>query len=139
MKKKIVIGSILTVIILMILPSVSAVEFNTAVESNKAQILEQIRSMNIDELREKIKNLGLQELKEKLKNIGSNERMQLLQSFIKSSDTKNGIFGNIIKLIYIFVMSFITWVLYIPYMLRTYHMIIPFWLFVILWIATLLA
>ena len=60
MKKKIVIGSILTVIILMILPSVSAVEFNTAVESKKAQILEQIRSMNIDELREKIKNVGLQ-------------------------------------------------------------------------------
>ena len=58
MKKKIIIGSLLTVIILMILPSVSAVEFNTAVESNKAQILEQIKNIDFRELKEKLKNIA---------------------------------------------------------------------------------
>ena len=49
MKTKIVIGCIAAVFLLMMLPSVSAVEFNTTVESNRSQILEQIRSMDINE------------------------------------------------------------------------------------------
>ncbi|MCX6664651.1 MAG: hypothetical protein NT038_01115 [Euryarchaeota archaeon] len=95
MKRITLIGiSIVAVFVLLMTPSISAVQYNTAVESNKAQILEQIRSMNVDELREKIKNLDLQEVKEKLKNIDSNERMQLLQTFIKSSSNKSEISGN---------------------------------------------
>ena len=79
MKRINIIGlSIVAVFVLLMTPSISAVQYNTAVESNKAQILQQMQSMNIDELREKIKNLDFQELKEKLKNIGSNERIQLL-------------------------------------------------------------
>ena len=65
MKKKIIFGSLLAVFVLMVLPSVSAVEFNTAVETNKSQILKQLQDMTVDEFREKIKTLDIKELEEK--------------------------------------------------------------------------
>ncbi len=160
MKRITLIGiSIVAVFVLLMTPSISAVQYNTAVESNKAQILEQMRSMNIDELREKIKNVDIQELKEKIKNIDGNEKKQLLQSFIKSSDSKSGTFDDIIyKILVIFLFFcylvlnlpimllsggvipvisgfftlFYLWVLSIPTMLLKYHIYLPFWVFVTL-------
>jgi hypothetical protein len=114
MKRINIIGvSIAAVFVLLMTPSISAVQYNTAVESNKAQILEQIRSMNVDELREKIKNLDLQEVKEKLKNIDSNERLQLLQTFIKSSSNKSGISGNFLLPLFGVILFSIPFLLYI--------------------------
>ena len=69
MRKKIVFGSLFAVFMLMMLPSIPAVEFNTVVESNRSQIIEQIRNMNIDEFRERIRDLDIEELKEKIKTI----------------------------------------------------------------------
>ena len=66
MKKKIVIGSLLAFFILMMLPSVSAVEFNTAVESNKPQLLEQIKEMDIAKIKEKIRDINIKELKDEI-------------------------------------------------------------------------
>ena len=55
MKKKIVIGSPLAVFILVMLPSISAVEFNAVIEANRSQLLEQMQSVDLDELMEKVK------------------------------------------------------------------------------------
>lgn len=51
MRKKIIIGSLLVALIMMLLPSVPAVEFNTAEEIYKSHILEQIKNMDIEELK----------------------------------------------------------------------------------------
>jgi len=56
MDKKIVFGSISAVFILMMLSSVSAAEFNTAVETNRSQILEMVQNTDIEELKVKIKD-----------------------------------------------------------------------------------
>jgi hypothetical protein len=140
MKKKIIIGSIFTVLTLMILPLVSAVEYNTAVESMKQQIAEQIKNIdtlfpsvgNAQKIRTSIKDV----ISEILSKTSTKERMPSLQSIIKSSYTKSGFFGNIIHLIYGFIVLFVLWVANIPYMLIHFHIIIPFWLFILLiWAA----
>lgn len=56
MKTKIVIGSILAFCILMMLPSISAVEFNTVVEANKSKLVEKIQSADIEELKDILKD-----------------------------------------------------------------------------------
>ena len=53
MKKKIIIGSLLSVFILMMLPSASSLQFNTASETNKSRLLEKTKNIDIRELIEK--------------------------------------------------------------------------------------
>ena len=57
MKKKIVIGSILAIIVLMMVPSISAIQYISAVEKNTTQTIEQIKKIDIDELKEKLKTI----------------------------------------------------------------------------------
>ena len=57
---------------LMILPSVPAVEYNTAIESNKSALFEKIQNMDIKELKEKIKNIDIEKLKDKFKDGNGN-------------------------------------------------------------------
>lgn len=56
MKRKLIIGSLLAIFILFMLPTIPAVEYNTAVEINRSNLLEKIESMGIkdEESREKI-------------------------------------------------------------------------------------
>jgi len=68
MKIKIAIGCIVAVFILLMVPSISAVEYNSAVETNRSQILQQLRSMTVNELNEKFEIL-----KEKIKSLGIKE------------------------------------------------------------------
>ena len=46
---------------MLMLPTISAVEFNTAIESNNFQILERIQNINNDEIEEKTRNNRLGE------------------------------------------------------------------------------
>ena len=46
MKKKIVLGSILAVFLLMMLPTITAVEYNTAVETNKSPLFKMLFASN---------------------------------------------------------------------------------------------
>ncbi len=71
MKKKIIFGSLLAVFLMMMLPAVPAVEYNTAIEVNEAYLLEEIQNMSIDELKEKILNMNVEdeELKELQKQL----------------------------------------------------------------------
>ena len=46
MNKRIVIGSLLAVFMLVMLPSISAIEFNTVVETNKSRFLEELEKID---------------------------------------------------------------------------------------------
>ena len=60
MKRKIIFGSLLAVFLMMMLPSVPAVEYNTTVEANESRIL--------DELKVKIQSIDIKSFKEELKD-----------------------------------------------------------------------
>ena len=76
MKTKIVIGCILTVCILMMVPSISAVQYTTVVETNRSQILQQLQSMTVNQLREKFEIL-----KEKIKSQGNKGKISQTNLF----------------------------------------------------------
>ena len=71
MRKKMIFVSLLAVFLMMMLPAVPAVEYNTAIEVNEARLLEEIQNMSIDELKEKILNMNVEdeELKELQKQL----------------------------------------------------------------------
>ena len=58
MKTKIVIGSLLAVFLLMMIPSISAIEYNTFVETKNSILLEKIENLDI-------KGLDIEEIREK--------------------------------------------------------------------------
>ena len=68
MNKKIIFGSLLAVFVIMMLPSVPAVEYNTAVEANESLILDELRNINLEELKIKIQNMDVNNLKKELKD-----------------------------------------------------------------------
>jgi len=61
MRKKMIFVSLLAVFLMMMLPAVPAVEYNTAIEVNEARLLEEIQNMSIDELKEKILNMNVED------------------------------------------------------------------------------
>jgi len=96
MKIKIVVGSLLAVCILMILPLVSAVEYNTVAESNKSVLLEKIQE--IDGLRKFFENVDIEELKDELKEINGNSNglgtlLFILLKFLATLASIFSIFG----------------------------------------------
>jgi hypothetical protein len=60
MNKKILFGSVLSVFLMLMLPSISAVEFNTAVEEQKTQLIEKLHSLEVknflDMIKQKVTN-----------------------------------------------------------------------------------
>jgi len=54
MKKRIIIGSLLAVFLLVLLPAIPSMEFNTIVEENKSFLFEEIRSIDSTELKKKV-------------------------------------------------------------------------------------
>lgn len=95
MKTKIVIGCVVAAFVLLMTPSISAVQYKTAVQSIK-DVVSDIQS-----------------------KASTNERMQLLQSFIKTLHNKSGIFSNFllllgiilsIPLLFVFISFIIIWI-----------------------------
>ena len=54
MNKKIIIGSLLAVFMMLMVPSIPAVQFNTVKEANESQLFEKIYNIDFKELKEKI-------------------------------------------------------------------------------------
>ena len=71
MKRKIIFGSVLSICILLLLPSVPAVEYNVALDSNESNIFDKVTQIkiNINDLKEKLKDNDIRELKEIVRNI----------------------------------------------------------------------
>lgn len=79
MNRKIIFGSLLSVFILFILPSVPAVEYNATLESNESGVINKIKYKDIKDLEERFKNIDHEELNERIKNIdlrGLKEKIQ---------------------------------------------------------------
>lgn len=63
MKKRIIIGSFFAIFLIMVLPAIPAIEFNSFVEENRSYLYDKIKRIDIEFLREKTNGgLGLLEL-----------------------------------------------------------------------------
>jgi len=66
--KKIIFGSILAIFILLMSPSIPAIEYNSISDENELKVFQKIKDieMNINDLKEQLKNIEDTELKEKI-------------------------------------------------------------------------
>ena len=55
-KKIVIIGSFMSVFLLMMLPSVSSVEYKIAEEVNKSNLIEQIKNLDVNKLKDRLKD-----------------------------------------------------------------------------------
>lgn len=67
--KTMVIGSFIIVCLLMVVPSIPALQFKTIVDTNKSHLLEEAKSIDIDALEQKLKNIKNPDVQEKIKLI----------------------------------------------------------------------
>ena len=91
MRKKIIFGSLLAVFLMLMIPSISAIEYNTVLDVNESYIIEKIQKMDISELKGKIQDIDifniLRQMKEKLNN--EEPKPQFIFSLLFISYTKN--------------------------------------------------
>ena len=80
MNKKIIFGSLLSVFIIFILPSVPAVEYNATLESNELGVINEIKCKDIKDFEERFKNIDHEELKERIKNSDLRELKEKIQN-----------------------------------------------------------
>ena len=64
MKQKIIFGSILSVFILMVLPSIPAVEYDAAVKANKSSLIDELQVIDVTDFKERIHKINIHELRE---------------------------------------------------------------------------
>lgn len=81
MRKTIIVGSLVCVCVLVMLPSVPAVNYTAIVNENKAQVLKEFRGMSRDELKEKIKSIDWSQIKQSVA-LKENTRIYLIYSIL---------------------------------------------------------
>ena len=67
MKKTIVFGSMLACFLMLVVPSIPAVEYRSAMEVNEAYIMEKIKNLDVSNFEKKISNVNPETLMEKLR------------------------------------------------------------------------
>ena len=72
MRKKIIFGSLLAAFLMLMIPSISAVEYHTAVEANESRFIDEMQNIDITELKERVKDIDANELRKELKNTDIN-------------------------------------------------------------------
>ena len=70
MKQKIIVVSILSVFILMVLPSIPAVEYDVAIKANESNLIDELQGIDVTDLKERIQKINIYKSREELKNIG---------------------------------------------------------------------
>lgn len=99
MKRKIIFGSLLSVFLMLMIPSVPAVEYNNVLEASESRLLAEIKNMDIRELKERIQDLNTKQLKEKILNIDVNEFKEKIQNRdIENKELKEKVTGLAEKL-----------------------------------------
>ena len=88
MNKKIVFGSLLAVFLMLMIPNVGAVEYQTVADANESYLMNEIQNKKIDiqTLRNNIKNINIRELREELHNINIHELREKMLLELKNSD-----------------------------------------------------
>ena len=69
MKTKIIIGTLVVGFLLLLTPSISAVEYKTVIDTNTSQLILKIKSIDIDALEQKLKNINNPVLQKHLQKI----------------------------------------------------------------------
>jgi len=113
MKKKIIFGSILSVFILMLLPSIPAVEYDVAVKANERSLIYELQGIDVTDFKERIQKININEFREELKNIDIRNAVEELNEKIKDNPAQHQciitflslililkVFGSIIGLIF---------------------------------------
>ena len=106
MKSKIIIGAILIGFLLLLTPSISAVEYTTVIDTNTSRLIREIKSIDINALEQKLKNINNPLFQSKLQKID----FQSLKQKIQSLD-RTGPFIDF-KLILIVLMDILATILY---------------------------
>ena len=88
MKKTLIIGSLLACFLMLMIPNVSAVEYQTVADANESYLMNEIQNKKIDiqTLRNNIKNINIRELREELHNINIHELREKMLLELKNSD-----------------------------------------------------
>ena len=113
MKQKIIFGIILSVFILMVLPSIPAVEYDAAVKANESSLIDELQGIDMTDFKERIQKINIHELREELKNIDLKNAVEELKEKIKDNPAQPQcivtfialilllkVFGSIIGLIF---------------------------------------
>jgi len=113
MKQKIIFGIILSVFILMVLPSIPAVEYDAAVKANESSLIDELQGIDVTDFKELIQKINIHELREELKNINIKNAVEELKEKIKDNPAQPQcivtfialilllkVFGSIIGLIF---------------------------------------
>ena len=85
MKQKIIFGIILSVFILMVLPSIPAVEYDAAVKTNESSLIDELQGIDVTDFKERIQEINIHELREELKNIDLKNAVEELKERIKDN------------------------------------------------------
>ena len=88
MKKTLIIGSLLACFLMLMIPNVSAVEYQTVADANESYLMNEIQNKKIDiqTLRNNIKNINIRELREELHNINIHELREKMLLGLETSD-----------------------------------------------------
>ena len=70
MKQKIMVVSIISVFILMVLPSIPAVEYDVTIKANESNLIDELQGLDVTDLKERIQKINIYKSREELKNIG---------------------------------------------------------------------
>ena len=91
MKKTIVFGSLLACFLMLMIPTVSAVEYQTVVDANESYFMQEIqnRNLEIDLLKDKLKDIDIKEVKQAIRNINIEELKEKILIEIKNSEITN--------------------------------------------------
>jgi len=113
MKQKIIFESILSVFILMVLPSIPAVEYDAAVKANRSSLIDELQVIDVTDIKERIHKINIHELREEIKNIDVKNAVEELKEKIKDNPVQPvcivtfialilllKVFGSIIGLIF---------------------------------------
>jgi len=113
MKIKIVIGCIAAVCLLLIIPSIPAVDITNATEINRTQIFQDVKTIDYQELKRKLQTIDKKELRQKIVETISKHKDEI--------SLNQGLMGfilmNLIAYILNFIFVIIWWILAIPQIL----------------------
>ena len=88
MYRKIVFGSLLACFLMLMIPTVSAVEYQTVVDANESYLMQELQDKDLDlaALKDKLKNMNVRELREVIQNINTDELKETIMLEVENSD-----------------------------------------------------
>jgi len=124
MKTTIVIGCIVTICLLVLVPSVPAVEITNAKDINRTQLLQDLQTINLQELQGNILSINKLELRQRIFDLLSEhkEQFSIYQGLIFS--LLIGFIGYILNVIYVVIW----WIFAIPQMFLFGVWVIFYWI-----------